>query len=443
MDYLIVTVLIAEVATLSWADRRIFGTWLTPFNLLSFPYTAVAVLAFFLAPALGFVSLYSPSVVIWEVGLFCFWAVGALMGWGFFGGVRNMCPFAGAELPGFREAFSTKLAMRLSWAILPLLAYGLYESQRESGGWAQLGSYDFRVEYSRGLGSHAVVLAMALSIYLMGTWKKGRKLQLLTIGTLLFFLFASQVKGTLLAPLIAAMIFRAARGDLKLSVRKLAAGVGVSYVAFNAVYLLGISLAAPQALTDSQVYTGLARHYLYYMWAGVLSFGEALRSGVGWIGGPWTDIFSPFLNLYRAFFHAGPLVVAGSPRSLGMNIDLTVAGFQGVNVYTMFGTLYFYLGAFAGILVVVGIAVMIYGLLLICRLRDNLWLLTLYCALVSWLVLAFFEYYFMYLTFLEVAAYCSILSLVASKRAAARGLSAFRPGSNLAIGGGGNLGSRA
>lgn len=425
MDYLIVIVLIAEVATLSCTDWRIFGTWLTPFNLLSFPYTVVAVLAFLLAPALGFVSLYSPSIVIWEVGLFSFWLIGALMGWGFFGGIRTFRPFAAATVSQVREESSTRLAILVAWICVPLMAYGLYESQRDAGGWMQLGSYDFRVDYSHGLGSHAVVLSMALLIYLMGTWKTGRKLQLLTSGVLFIFLFASQVKGTLIAPLIAAVVFRAARGDLRLTFKKLLAAVGVSYVAFNAVYLLGFSLADPAALGDSQVYISLSRHYLYYLWAGVLSFGDALRIGVGYVGGPWYEIFSPFINLFRFLLHTGHLVPAGSPHELGMNIDLIIGGFQGVNVYTMLGTLYFYLGPLGALLVLIGVALTVYGLLLACRLRGSLWLLTLYCALGSWLVLAFFEYYFMYLTFLELAGYCLLLSLFVPKRPKARSVSAF------------------
>lgn len=415
MDYLIVAVLVAEVLTLSWADRRIFGTWLTPFCLLSIPYAVVTVLAFLFAPALGFVSLYSPSVVIWEVGVFCFWSVGALIGWGFFGGVRAFRPFAAATVSQVREESSTRLAILVAWVCVPLMAYGLYESLRAAGGWMQLGSYEFKVDYSHGLGSHAVVLAMALLIYLMGTWKTGRNLHLLTIGVLLVFLFASQVKGTLIAPLIAAAVFRTARGDMRLTFKKLSAAVGVSYVAFNAVYLFGLSLAEPGVFGDSQIYRELGRHYLYYLWAGVLSFGEALRQGVGYVGGPWYVIFSPFINLFSFLLHAGPLVPAGSPHELGMNIDRTIGGFQGVNVYTMLGTLYFYLGPLAALLVVIGVALMVYGLLLACKLRDSLWLLALYCFLASWLVFGFFEYYFWHLTFLEIAADCLIFSLITNK----------------------------
>lgn len=416
MDYLIVSGLIAEVLLLSRLDRRIFGTWFTPFNLLGYPYMVVVVSAFLLAPPLGFVSVYAPSILIWIVGLFLFWAIGAFLGWGLFGGTSRAHPFASANHSRHHEFSTTKLAVTLAWAIMPLMAYGLYKSETASGGWAELGSYDFRVEYAHGLGSHAVVLAFPLVILLTGTYRKGQKLQLLTIGGLLLFLFASQVKGTLLAPLIAAMLFRAARGDLKLSVKKFVAAVSITYLLFNAVYLLGFSFADPAALTESEVYSDLSRHYLYYLWSGVLALSEAIRTGVGSVGGPWYVIFSPFINLYRILLSGGPIIPAGSPHELGMNVDLTNAGLQGMNVYTMLGTLYLYLGPFVAIFVIVSIAALFYGLLLVCRSSTNLWLLTLYCNLVSWLVLGFFEYYFMYLTFIEVAVYCLILGLMNKRK---------------------------
>jgi oligosaccharide repeat unit polymerase len=305
--------------------------------------------------------------------------------------------------------------MVLAWVIMPLMAFSLYESAMASGGWAEIGSLDFRIAYSHGVGAHAVVLAFPLVIFLMGTYRKGRRLQLLTVSGLLLFLFASQVKGTLLAPFIGAIVFRVARGNLNLSVKKLGAAAGITYLMFNGVYLLGYSFADSSVLTESEVYPELGRHYLYYLWSGILALSEAIKHGVGYVGGPWYEIFSPFINLYREMFGAGHLVGAGSAHELGMETDLLSTVFQGVNVYTMFGTLYLYLGALGGICVVLVLSALFYGLLLSCRTTENVWLLTLYCALVSWLVLGFFEYYFMSLTFIEVAFYCLILRLVSGR----------------------------
>lgn len=410
MDYLIVSGLVAEVVILSRLDRRVFGTWLTPFNLLAYPYMVVAVSAYLLAPVLDFVPVYTPSILIWSVGLFFFWAVGVFLGWGFFGGKRVPHAFAFNESSSFDEVSATRLATGLAWISMPLLAYGLYRSQVEAGGWTNIGTLDFKMAYSQGMSSHAVVLACPLMVLLVGTYQKGRKLQLLTICGLLLFLLVSQVKGTLLAPLIGALVFRVARGKLKLSLKKLSIAVAVFFALFNGVYVIGLSSADTSLWTDSEIYSELGRHFLFYLWAGVLSLSEALRSGVGTVGGPWYVVFSPFVNLYRYFLSAGPLVPAGSPHELGANPDLNFVGFQGANVYTMLGTLYFYLGPFAAVLVLLGTSFLYYGVLVVCRLSTNVWYLTLYCVLASWLVFGFFEYYFWQLTFIETIFYCLVLA---------------------------------
>lgn len=414
MDYFIIISLILEVLILSWLDRRIFGTWLTPFNLLGYPYLMVAVSAFLFAPLLGFVSVYTPSVLIWIVGLFFFWGVGLVFGLLFDFQTGNQSAGFTSKM-SFPEDSATRLAVKVAWVIMPLMVFNFYKAMAAAGGWSGIGSLDFKQAYSQGISSHAVVLAFPLVVLLVGTYRKGRKLQLVTIGALLLFLLASQVKGTLLAPLVGGMVFRAARGHLNLSVKKLLAAVAITYLLFNAVYLLGLSFADPSILTDSEIYQELARHYLYYLWSGVLALSEAIRTGVGSVGGSWYEIFSPFINLYRQMFNAGQLVSVGSPHELGMNIDLTFADFQGANVYTMLGTLYLYLGPFPTLIYILGVAAIFYScFLLVCRSKDNPWFLTLYCVMVSWLVFGFFEYYFWHLTFVEIPVYMLIFAAVSS-----------------------------
>jgi len=341
------------------------------------------------------------------VGLPMF-SIVSVLGWCLFGSVRTAHPFQAAVILNDHDLPVVKVAMWLAWATIPLMAYGFLESALTAGGWSEIGGWDFRVAYSHGVSAHAVVLAFPLVVLLVGTYRRGRKLQLVTICSLLIFLFLSQVKGTLLAPLLGGMVFRVARGALKISLKRIVAGVGSTFVLFNLVYILGLSAADPKLLDDSETYLYLSRHYLFYLWSGVLAFSEALRRHVGFVGGPWYTIFAPFLNIYHVLLGSGHIVEAGSLHELGMETDL--AAMHGVNTYTMFGTLYLYLGFVGTLLLIMLIAAAFYGLLLACSLRANPWLLTLYCIQVSWLILGFFEYYFWHLTFLEVAFYCVLLA---------------------------------
>src|SRR5215472_7254066 len=193
MDYLIVSGLIAEVSILSWVDRRVFGTWFTPFNLLGYPYMVVVVSAFLFAPPLGFVPVYTRSILIWMVGLLVFWSVGSIIGLIFdLRSGPNSANIA-VRASSSNEA-AAEVATKIAWVIMPLMALGLYKSQAIAGGWHMIGSYDFKAAYVHGLPGHAVQLAQPLSVLLLGTYKKGRRLQLFAIVGLLFFLFCTQVK---------------------------------------------------------------------------------------------------------------------------------------------------------------------------------------------------------------------------------------------------------
>lgn len=424
MDYLIISTLIAEVLVLSRCDQRMFGTKFTPFTFLAYPYMVVVLLAFFFASRLGFFPLYVPSVLIWIVGLFVFWATGFVL-WLVFdspAGTHSAGMFA---TPGPSLDTSIRLSIGLGLGMMPVMALGLYKSQVATGGWDTIGGDDFRSVYLHGLPAHAVQLAVPLCAFLMATYRKGQKLQLFTISGLLFFVSCSRVKGTILSTILAAVIFRAMGGELKLTAKKIVAVVATTYGLFNVVYLAGLSAADSSVLADPSVYGFLARHYMYYMWAGVLGFGEAIRTNVGVIGGPWYLIFAPFINIYRFVLRAGSMLVPGGPLQLGVNVDpLDPAGDGTSNVFTMLGTLYYYLGPFGGMLLMGMFGLFCYGLLIYCKRQNNEWLLICYCMVGVWLVFGFFEYYFASGGFPETIVDCALLAALVRWKTSHAGTSA-------------------
>jgi hypothetical protein len=409
VDLMILGLLVAEVLILSRLDRRRFGTWLTPFTTLAYPYTVVAILAYFLAPLIDFVPLYTGSVLVWIVGLFVMWSAGTFLGWGLLD-VRLSSGFytTPIEPAGSNDDRAVRWAVRLAWASMPFMLYGVFASAKSAGGWAEFGSIDFRDAYSHGLHAHAVVLATLLSIFLIGVRQRGDKRLLVTIVMLLVFITLGRVKGTILQAIIGGIFFRMMRGQFRLSLRKMGMLGLISYVVFNIVYLISMSVLSSDDPFNPQVYSFLARHYLFYLFAGPLAFGEAMRSGVYDVGGDWHVIFSPFINLYHAGF-GGAILASGSAHEKGMDTDL-LAKVGDTNVYSFFGTLHLYLGAYGAVLYAFVAGLLCYGFLIVTRRANSAWLTASYCLIAAQLTFGFFELYFWLLTSYEIIVMAILLT---------------------------------
>lgn len=410
--WLILLLLGGEVAVFSRLDRKLFGTWCTPFCLLAFPFTAVVLFVLLLAGPLGFVQLYPPALFIWIVGLFLVWAGGSLLACVF---VPLRAPSGDIHRPYFMsrdESSATKLATILAFVAMPFILRGLLNSVRDAGGWEQIGSAEFKEAYSRGLHSHAQVLSALLLIILIGTYKKGKRYQLAAIIILMLFITLSQVKGHTFAVVIGALFFRVLAGYSTITLKKLSIFVLGSYLIFSLAYLIGMYSVDKDKIADPATYSYMARHYCFYLFGGPLAMGEAVRTGVSDVGGNWQVIFAPWINLHHVIFQDPSRVVAGSVHEKGM---YTEADSSPVNVYTFFGTLYLYLGGFAGTLYVFITSLACYGFLIVVKRGCGTWLTAAYCFVMAQFSLGFFEFYFWHLDAIEVVGYAILISLIARR----------------------------
>lgn len=406
--------LLFETCILSRIDRRRFGTWVTPFNVLSYPYVGVLSLILILGPTLDFVPIYAPSVLVWIIGLFLFWGSGTFLSWALldYGGPPTV---GWVDIqPRFRESETAKAGMVVGWLAVPIVVYGLISSVRQAGGWVQFGTEEFRESYSHGLHGHAEVLAALIVIMLIGIYKRGQWAQLVTIAALTIVIALSRSKGHLMEITLGGAMFRMFNGRTHFSWKKVVLVICISYLAFTSAYVLGASAVKADAALDGQMYQTLARHYFFYMSAGPLALSEAMRSGVTDVGGPWYSVFAPFINIYRAALGTGSIVEAGSTHGKGMITGLVGNAEVGVNVYTFFGTPYLYLGLFGAVLYVLVAGTICYWLLIIVKTKNNPWLTAAYCFVAGQLALGFFELYFWYLATYEILALGCMLAVCLS-----------------------------
>jgi hypothetical protein len=406
----VITGLTVQVVCFSVLDRRRFGTWITPFVALACPYTAVVLLVAATASVLGFAPLYGKSVLVWMAGLLLLWLAGRFVGLTTYGNSISANAPAIEPPPRTTEAAMHHFSVIVACVLVPLLSCSLFLAQRATGGWMRIDTAEFKAAYSSGIFGHVLMLSIPVLILLVGTVRRGASVGVWgLIALLVLFLFVGGVKGVILQPVIAGALYRVFTGRLRLSPRLGLVVVSATLLAFCLVYLFTNAVADANVLSDSGFYLFLFRHYFFYLFSGVLAFGEALRLNVGSVGGHALMVFAPFVNIHRVLTHSGPLITMGSTHAMGMNFDLTTDAIgQASNVYTLFGTLYLYLDIYTAALYVLVMGLLLYGLLVLVRRQASPWLLVIYCFLCAQLVFGFFELYFWLFNFIEITLYCLV-----------------------------------
>lgn len=397
-EFVMVAVLSVEVVILAIMDRRLYQRLLTPFVVLSVPYLCVVLLTFFLAPLFGFVKLNVLSLVPAMAGLVLFWAGGL---------AAHFIMITDRSI-----VYKSKLVSELkSKPIVLLIALGsiVYMFLHFISAVIVVGPDSISGEaYRHAFGANWIrVLAMFLLVYFIATHKAMRSIETLAASILILLLIAYQVKGLVVLPIIAALIYRQLRGNFRLSIMKTALVVLMLFMVFVSVYMFGyIGLQDFAALAvDIKVYEHLSRHFFRYLFAGVLGYSNSV-SDFG-VQLDYRTIYTPVWNSLRH--------ITGWERLNNVSEYRTVVDPSwsiGSNVNTMFGTLHMSLGSFHFGVFVFCLGLGFYMAFAVAIRSKNCWLCIIYCFWCSALAVGWFEYYFWHPFFLQATVYGLVLSVL-------------------------------
>jgi hypothetical protein len=403
INLLILFVLVGEALVLTKLDKIIYGTWITPFSLLAFPYTIVVVTAFLFGPTLGFISLYVESVLIWIVGLLLFWL----------GGQTIALPLSKAirvkgkrNQPFLYEKKSEKLVLIFAWIAIFMMSYGLLISLGTLG-WQEIGTNDFSKSYGYGWVGHFMCFSMGLTIFLIGTVRRGSILGVLTIFILIALSLMYPVKAWVIIPVLSGFIYRALSGRIRSYVLIIALVLFIVYVIYNVAYLIGFGVKNVESLYNMGTYESLFKHFCSYIFGGVLSLSEIVREGIEKFDGDPHLIFAPFVNLY-AFIFSGDMVSSIYSHVSVISID----GNKISNVNTLFGTLLINLGYFGTLVYTLGLGLLAYMSFALSMLTRNCWAGVIWSFIGALLSLGWFDSYFGLLSVVELPVYCAILGFL-------------------------------
>ena len=377
LDVIIIFTLFIEVLFISYIEKKVHGTLLTPINILAIPYLFLIIIIYLFAEKLGFVKLYTPSIIFWIIGLILFWIPSLILNYHLHSKKIFLSePDLVTKDDEVRSGF-TKLLLIISWISILIVAGGFVKAINKFG-IQNLGSEEFTTYYGSGISGHFIVLNILLFIYFIGIAKRGNHFILITIITFLITFVLYQVKTWVFIPFLSGILYRYYRGNFRTKVKNALLVILSSVVFFFATYYFSIGLQTKFLLN----------HIVSYAFSGILGFSEYCRENVPMIYDS-TFLIRPIENIYNQILNI-PLnnVVQKTMVNISNQNDITNL----TNVRTFFGTIRINSSIFVSIIYIFLISLLIHIVYISSILKKNKWIILLSSFILAELLMGWFVF---------------------------------------------------
>jgi len=390
-----------------------FGTVITPFGVMAWPYTIIVLIINLVGRHFGFFPVSLKCIFIIIVGMLFF----------ILGGHGANRLFHNAKSSYFLKANNSKTIEEILNSFYPFfvglafisIAAGLihfYLTISEIG-WDKIALRGFEEEYGSGPLAHVMLIGRASFIFLFADYiKKKRKLSLFLLGFLFIIVLVRQVKYHLFVMILGGLYFSYFHNLLKLGVRKYVLYLLGTYFLFNVAYVVGFSVLGIDNVYSQKVQGFLFNHFFTYLFGGPIGFSAILEDPSFPLHSS-KEIFSVPINLYRFLHGDSHLVDIIFHR--WVSVSTIHKYFHSTNVFSLFGMLYAYLGTIGSFIYLFFLGFFSYTLGIMAKKRkENLGFQMMYVYLLSFLTLSFFGFYFNILSFWEVSVMMIIIPVIFS-----------------------------
>lgn len=220
----------------------------------------------------------------------------------------------------------------------------------------------------------------------------------------LFCMYANGVKSWILGPIIMGGLARVTVGKTKLTPRLIIIITFTCVVVFALSYIL-LMVITGQSEFDVDFGEFLLDHFMYYLIGGPLSFSIDYKMGL--LEPEMTNaLFAPIVNVYRLFF-GGNFLNPLNP--IGIHLIHSEN-----NVRTCIGTIFAYSHSWWGLISVSLIFSLYFYIIYIYakKLPNNPFILLANCTNLAYLVLGFFDFYWLTLNVYEMVMIYLILGFI-------------------------------
>lgn len=400
-------ILIFCITISCWEYSRL-GTVISPFGVLAWPYAVVVCMINIIGRHFGFfgVSLKSILFVVLCMVFFCLGGMAVRMR----GSNRKNLTVKKERLEvfdRFRPLYIILALVAIAAAVLHFVnlmnRFELY----------QLMTKQFRDEYGSGALSHIMLFGRPAFVFLFADYIHKKRWWIIPIlVAIVGLILIRQVKYHIIVLILASLYYSYYNGLIRFNFKKLLFYSVLAYLIFDISYSVGFSALGISHALSSEVQSFLFNHFFTYLFGGPIGFSEILKSSAYPLY-TYKEVFAVPINIVR-FLHREPSMV-----DIVIHNWVVVSNiykyFHSSNVFTMFGTLYAYIGPYMTLIYCFFTGLFSYMIAsLAAKETSSPAVRMFYSFILGFLTLSFFGFYFNMLPFVEICLYTVIFPFLFS-----------------------------
>jgi len=392
------------IAISYWECTR-YGTYITPFGVMAWPYAVVVFMINFGGKHFGFfpVSFISISYMIL---CYIFFLLGGMIIVQLLQRKDERITPIASTAKNIGNLFNFYRPLFVFLAIVAIIAGSIhfYQSVGEVGGLRNIGSQDFDRIYGTGFLSHLQNLSRIVFIFFVGDYMVKKRKYLLPLLVMAFMvIFIRQVKYHVMGLVLGAFYFSILNGIVKFSIKKVILYAFIIFLLFNATYYVGFLAVGLDYTFASRTQLRLLNHFFTYLFGGPIAFSEIFLDP-RYPFYSLKEIIAPPINIVKFLLQDSDLVdiIIRNWVPVSNNIDM----FNAANIFGAIGMLYMYLGSYSTLIYLFLLGILSHLVwILSLRVKHAIGIQLVYSLLMAYLTISFFDLYFNKLVFFEASVY--------------------------------------
>jgi len=391
-----------------WEYAR-YGTYVTPFGVMAWPYAIVVFMINMGGKYFGFFPVSFISISYMSLCYIFFLLGGKIVVLLFWRKDERIIPVANTA-KNIGDLFNFYRPLFIFLAIIAIIA-GLihfYQTVGEVGGLLNIGSQDFDRLYGTGFLSHIQNLSRIVFIFFVSDYLVNKRKYLLPLLVMAFMvIFIRQVKYHVMGLVLGAFYFAILNGIVKFSIKKVILYAFIIFILFNATYYIGFLAVGLDYTFASRTQLRLLNHFFTYLFGGPIAFSEIFLDPKY----PFyslKEIIAPPINIVKFLMQDSDLVDIIIRNWVPVSNNLNM--FHTANIFGAIGMLYMYLGFYSTLIYLFLLGILSHLVWIISlRVKHAVGIQLMYSLLMAYLTISFFDLYFNKLVFFEASVYMLVI----------------------------------